>query len=252
MSEEAIRSRCHSFDLSAVFTLSLASLRLRRLDSAIHQCTSLTHLDLSNNNFTRLGELQGGFQKLKILNLSRNAINDLSNVCVMPALEELYLQGNVIISMDQIESLKGKFPSLRCIYFQELNRSLANPVCQQPNYRQTILSLFPSLLILDGQRLKAQYAQSIHQLCEEVKMKFGSHSEENADFESASTPWIQSGEYRMMEASEEVVEAEIEPKMDELKGILKECKRLLQESDQMTAKVEAMTTSSQEDEAKTS
>ena len=92
------------------------------------------------------------FRNLTKVDLSYNAINNLSGLTKLHgpgfSLQTLYLQGNQLSSLDHvINSLIG------CKMLKELALSQygeANPVCEIPSYRSSILRALKALEVLDG------------------------------------------------------------------------------------------------------
>ena len=92
------------------------------------------------------------FRNLTKVDLSYNAINNLSGLAKLHGpgfnLQTLYLQGNQLSSLDHvIHSLIG------CKMLKELALSQygeANPVCEIPGYRSSILRALKALEVLDG------------------------------------------------------------------------------------------------------
>ena len=92
------------------------------------------------------------FRNLTKVDLSYNAINNLSGLTKLHgpgfSLQTLYLQGNQLSSLDHvINSLIG------CKMLKELALSQygeANPVCEIPGYRSSILRALKALEVLDG------------------------------------------------------------------------------------------------------
>jgi hypothetical protein len=62
-------------------------------------------------------------------------------------LRELYFRGNAISDLSQLQHL-AKLPNLRVLWLQD------NPCCSDPNYRSTVLQLFPNLRRLDNIGMK--------------------------------------------------------------------------------------------------
>jgi Leucine-rich repeat (LRR) protein len=151
LTESLLKRRSGNFDLSAISTLSLHHSGLTQLRPILSSCTSLTDLDISNNSISSLQSIDGRrLQKLEFLNASHNALADLHSLSFIPTLRELYLQGNQIDSIDKVSLISSKLPGLRVLALQQLDGSMANPVCKLPGYRAQLLSLLPGLEILDG------------------------------------------------------------------------------------------------------
>ena len=87
------------------------------------------------------------------LDLSYNVIYDLSGLKKIHgssfSLRSLYLHGNELSSLDHLINCLAGFRML-----QELTLSLygeANPVCEIPDYRSSVLASLKNLEVLDGQ-----------------------------------------------------------------------------------------------------
>lgn len=170
---DMIRARSNNFDNSSVFSLSLASLEIGSLDSVINECTSMWNLDLAHNKLdgSSLSTLDGSLLvKLRTLCLSNNSICSIAEMKALATLENLYLQGNQLTSLDElVQTLPKKFPSLKSLYLK-IGGQLANPVCNDPRYRDRLLAALPSLQILDGERVRRKDAD-LHRLSEDIRTK---------------------------------------------------------------------------------
>lgn len=134
----------------------------------------LKHLDLSSNRITRMQGL-GGLMNLKTLNLSCNELRVVEGLDSLRNLVKLDLSYNVIYDLSGLKKIHGSSFSLRSLYLhgnelsslnhlinclagcrmlQELTLSLygeANPVCEIPDYRSSVLASLKNLEVLDGQ-----------------------------------------------------------------------------------------------------
>ena len=107
------------------------------------------------------------FRNLTKVDLSYNAINNLSGLTKLHgpgfSLQILYLQGNQLSSLDHvINSLIG------CKMLKELALSQygeANPVCEIPGYRTSILRALKALEVLDGLDQSGNQAAVRDNLC---------------------------------------------------------------------------------------
>ena len=75
----------------------------------------------------------------------------------MPGLKlrELYIRGNAISSLTQLQHL-AKLPNLRVLWLQD------NPCCNESNYRSTVLQMLPNLRRLDNiGKVKIQFVGSV-------------------------------------------------------------------------------------------
>lgn len=142
-SEGLVRTASGQFDINLIQTLTLTSLSLRSVDSAVtSQMIMLTSLDISKNNLTSLDGLAPLARTLVRLDASCNNISTPAplyagsgetltprgNPSVFGRLEVLRLQGNAIRKMEDVLPLAG-LPKLRAIYLRDPNLKMANPVC---------------------------------------------------------------------------------------------------------------------------
>ena len=102
---------------------------------------SIKTLNLWGNNLEDISII-AEMPSLEIISLSGNNIKDIKALKNLKSLKELYLQDNNISDFNQIEYLKN------CKKLEILNLS-ENPISQQQNYSQKILSILPNLKKLD-------------------------------------------------------------------------------------------------------
>ena len=102
---------------------------------------SIKTLNLWGNNLEDISII-AEMPSLEIISLSGNNIKDIKALKNLKNLKELYLQDNNISDFNQIEYLKN------CKKLEILNLS-ENPISQQQNYSQKILSILPNLKKLD-------------------------------------------------------------------------------------------------------
>ncbi|KAB8285549.1 U2 small nuclear ribonucleo protein A [Yarrowia lipolytica] len=104
-----------------------------------------TSLDLSDNEI----RVMGGFPRLETLRtllLSKNRITQINDVKNIAKLETLVLTQNGIATLGALESLKS-LVNLTAITLD------GNPVQHVPRYRSYMISILPSLRMLDFQRV---------------------------------------------------------------------------------------------------
>lgn len=102
-------------------------------------------LDLSDNEIRAMG----GFPRLSTLRtllLSRNRITQINDVKNIAKLESLVLSQNGIATLGALQSLKS-LVNLSALTLD------GNPVQHVPNYRSYVISILPSLRMLDFQRV---------------------------------------------------------------------------------------------------
>jgi len=112
---------------------------LSRLSS--ENLDNIKNLNLWGNNIDDISIISE-MPSLEIINLNQNQIKDLKYLKNLKNLKELYLKDNIVSDFGQIDYLKN------CKKLEILNLS-ENPISQQQNYRQKILSILPGLKKLD-------------------------------------------------------------------------------------------------------
>lgn len=150
---EKIKHRAGEFDIENVFSLSFVGLSLRSI-AAVAACSSLTELDVSDNHLTALDAL-GSLEQLKVLMASANRIQRLQPLRTLTSLRTLRIDANAISNLDEVHHLAA-LPNLAIVYFRKVYEEIAgpNPICGHPAYRPTVLRLLPSLINLDGERIR--------------------------------------------------------------------------------------------------
>ena len=79
---------------------------------------------------------------LEIVSLSVNKIRTLKPFSFLPKLRELYLRKNMITDLNEIKYLIDN-NNLKILWLSE------NPICENPNYRNIIISVLPQIFKLD-------------------------------------------------------------------------------------------------------
>jgi hypothetical protein len=79
---------------------------------------------------------------LEIISLSVNKIRTLKPFSYLPKLRELYLRKNLIADLNEIKYLIENL-NLRVLWLSE------NPICENPNYRNIVISVLPQINKLD-------------------------------------------------------------------------------------------------------
>jgi hypothetical protein len=83
--------------------------------------------------------------------LTNNKIRSLAFVAQLPALEQLFLQGNRVDHMKEMGAMAG-LSALRVLYLRNVDGSDPNPVTEHLAYRTGVTRHVPSLSNLDGER----------------------------------------------------------------------------------------------------
>ena len=79
---------------------------------------------------------------LEIVSLSVNKIRTLKPFSFLPKLRELYLRKNMIADLNEIKYLIDN-NNLKILWLSE------NPICENPNYRNIVISVLPQIVKLD-------------------------------------------------------------------------------------------------------
>lgn len=129
-------------------TLSLRSLSLDSLD-AIHILESTdiySTIDLSKNNLSYITKFPK-LLRLETLLLANNHIRSITGLENLINLQNLSIPYNEILYLSQLEELKN-FKLLRSLYLT------GNPITKNKHYRIWCIWRFPTLEVLDFQRIK--------------------------------------------------------------------------------------------------
>lgn len=140
--------------LTKLRRLDIQSNRLTRIENLEGQVETLEELYLSHNGIDDDGAsmttgLALKFNKLNMLDLSRNRLTTTSMFVHLSTLEELWLSGNEMESFDAVEPLRdassaGQLPSLETIYLEY------NPLASDFEYRKKLAEWIPSLQQIDA------------------------------------------------------------------------------------------------------
>eukprot|EP00736_Rhodelphis_marinus_P011589 Rmarinus@m.26123 len=159
LSEEELKRITGQYDLDTVFQVNLNDMDLSDI-SVLGGCSSLTEANLSNNQISD-ASFARGLKRLKRLVLTSNSISSLSFLQEDVHVEQLFLQGNRVADVTELDYIKS-LPNLKTLYFQNIDGTLPNPVCEHPGYRVKILECAPNLINLDGERVKTvSYRNSV-------------------------------------------------------------------------------------------
>lgn len=88
-------------------------------------------------------------KSIKILDLSDNSISNTNCFKGLDELVNLKLQGNMIKSLDALESLTS-CNKLKNLHLQALSGDHQNPICELNNYRNNVLDHLNQITRLDG------------------------------------------------------------------------------------------------------
>eukprot|EP01006_Ploeotia_vitrea_P023959 TRINITY_DN56646_c0_g1_i1.p1 TRINITY_DN56646_c0_g1~~TRINITY_DN56646_c0_g1_i1.p1 ORF type:complete len:237 (-),score=4.65 TRINITY_DN56646_c0_g1_i1:79-789(-) len=146
--EALIKIISGQFDPGIVTKLSFNGLGVSRIQSL--SCAPMVHtLDLSNNKIGSLNGLNALTDTLVNLNLAHNSISQLAPLKELPKLQRLTLTGNYVSELEELWHLTS-LPQLRAIHFQNHDGSASNPICDNPQYKNTLINKLKTLICLDG------------------------------------------------------------------------------------------------------
>jgi Leucine-rich repeat (LRR) protein len=104
---------------------------------------SLKELRLNNNKITRLPKQFESLHALEILDLGGNGIKTIEYA--------RFSNDNYLLTFARQLKVLADLPNL-------VNLNLkANPVCNSPDYKDTVKSMFPKLRVLDGERFDEKF-----------------------------------------------------------------------------------------------
>jgi len=153
LTEDLIKAAAQVFDPALVFKLTLHARGINTIrPTAMYGCINVTEIDLSFNKIDRIQGLER-CTALRKLTLIGNRLKRVEGLEHLESLEVLQLQENRIERVDDLYlGTLAALPSLRALYLQNIDGTLANPVARQGGYRDAVLSRLPNLRTLDGER----------------------------------------------------------------------------------------------------
>ncbi|XP_028659425.1 protein phosphatase 1 regulatory subunit 42 isoform X1 [Erpetoichthys calabaricus] len=90
---------------------------------------------------------------LSVLNISNNAIDEITELSVLHNLTQFYAANNKLQDVKELELVFSKWTKL-----QKLDLS-GNPVCHKPKYRDHLIMICKSLEVLDGKEINETFRQ---------------------------------------------------------------------------------------------
>ncbi|KAI5100503.1 leucine-rich repeat-containing protein 61, partial [Silurus meridionalis] len=228
-----LKSRTGEFDLESILFLKLRSLGIYDL-GCIGECINLERLDLSGNNITNLAPL-ASLRLLLVLNLSANRISNIVNIVSIimfchireplsscESLQNLNMAGNLISSIDSLHALKT-LRKLESIRLKDNTYNYTNPVCKNPTYRNTILEIFPSIKVFDGERVVGR-GSDLYQLCKDIDdtIKAGMYKNGQLPEVPDCKPWVDEGFWEIKRSNNAIVEEAYK----QFNDVLHECRLL--------------------------
>ena len=132
--------------LTKLRRLDLQSNRLTKIQGLEAQKETLEELFLAHNGITDEGAVLPQFTQLSILDLSRNQLTSGRPFVHLTTLDELWISGNQIPSLEDVECLSVL--ELDTIYLEY------NPLQQDPLYRKRLHELLPTLTQIDADMIQ--------------------------------------------------------------------------------------------------
>nr|XP_039272430.1 leucine-rich repeat-containing protein 61-like isoform X2 [Styela clava] len=151
LTHSKLLSATGEFDVESIQFLNLASCEIEDI-SALGNCLNLVRLDLRKNEISILNPLRN-LKLLTTLNLSANRISNIDALASLEMLSDLNLSGNLIGSFERVQCLKS-IDTLQKLRFYDSINKLSNPICHNISYEDKIMKILPSLVMLDGMKLK--------------------------------------------------------------------------------------------------
>ncbi|CAC5426355.1 Leucine-rich repeat-containing protein 61 [Mytilus coruscus] len=220
-----LKTRSGEFDLESIHSLSLRELGISDL-GCISECASLERLNLARNDISKLTKL-AGLNNLTQLNLSANRIVSLEGLQSLESLQHLNLAGNLIGSIDSLRCLTG-LDKLKTLRLCDRTHDLSNPVCMNKSYRTDMISMFPNLEWLDGEKLIGRGSE-VFQLCQKIEEALEARQEsESLSHLPKPSKWVPD-EY--WEPSNKFEESILSDASEELEALLMSCKYSVKKSE---------------------
>ncbi|KAL7858215.1 hypothetical protein AOLI_G00183170 [Acnodon oligacanthus] len=215
-----LKSRTGEFDLESILFLKLKSLGIYDL-GCIGECINLERLDLSGNNITNIAPL-ASLRLLVVLNLSANRISNLEPIASCESLQSLNVAGNLVSSTDGLHALKT-LRRLESIRLKDNTYNYTNPVCKNASYRNIILEMFPSIKVLDGERVVGR-GSDLYQLCKDIDdtIKAGMYKNGQLPEIPDCKPWVEDGFWEIKRSNNAIVDEAYK----QFNDVLHECRLL--------------------------
>ena len=145
--------------LTKLRRLDVQSNRLTRVDNLQSQQETLEELYLAHNAIDNEGASQPtglalSFPHLSVLDLNRNQLTSTDPFVHLKSLEELWISGNLIASMEDVQSL-SEMDTLSTIYLEY------NECQKDPLYRKKLHELMPNLQQIDADLIGGLAAHGI-------------------------------------------------------------------------------------------
>ncbi|XP_042267751.1 leucine-rich repeat-containing protein 61 isoform X1 [Thunnus thynnus] len=215
-----LKSRTGEFDLESILFLKLRGLGIHDL-GCIGECMNLERLDLSANNITNLAPLSS-LRLLSVLNLSANRISNLEPLHSCDNLQNLNLAGNIISSIESLHYLQS-LRKLENIRLKDNTYNYTNPVCRNTPYRTIVLEMFPTLKVLDGERVVGR-GSDLYQLCKDIDdtIKAGLYKNGQLIEHPDCKPWVEDTYWEIKRSNNAIIEEAYK----QFNDVLHECRLL--------------------------
>ena len=141
---------------------------------------SIKNLNLWGSNIDDVSILQE-LPNLEIVSLSVNHIRSLKPFSNLSNLRELYLRKNLISDLNEIKYL-ANCENLRTLWLSE------NPICENPNYRNIVISILPQLVKLDETLISDEEREELDNV---ISSNHNNVQNNNLDYEKEFDEFIQ-------------------------------------------------------------
>ena len=165
------------YELDIIYLLDLSCLGIIGLGE-LGKCINIIILDLAHNELQSIVGIET-LINLNRLDLSYNKLADISQLQNLLKLEYLNLQKNEIKKYSDLDPIK-KLP-LKHLKLQEFGGCNANTICASKDYRETIITMIPSLISLDNHRKNTPFI-TIDKKIKEIYDRESNFIAQNEDF----------------------------------------------------------------------
>ncbi|KAG9352086.1 hypothetical protein JZ751_020499, partial [Albula glossodonta] len=164
---------------------------------------------------SRTGEFD--LESILFLKLRGLGIYDLGCVGECMNLERLDLSGNNITNLTPLSSLR-----LLISLNLSANR-ITSLVCKNPAYRSVLLEIFPSIKVLDGERVVGR-GSDLYQLCKDIDdtIKAGMAKNGQTPEVPECKPWVEEGFWDIKRSNNAIIDEAYK----QFNDVLQECKLL--------------------------
>lgn len=171
-------------NLKSLRVLMLGKNRISKIEN-LKSLSKLDVLDLHGNQITHIENLNH-LAELRVLNLAGNEISHVGNLNGLESLTELNLRRNKILTVNDVDSLLklqrlflsfnriSCFEDISCLADAPVLSEISldgNPLCQDGNYRQTLIKSMFHLTLLDMKKISDEEKKMVSALSRKEEQK---------------------------------------------------------------------------------